>query len=352
VQTVDLEYSLPQELIAQAPLDERDASRLLYLDRSRDKIAHHTIRDLPTLLEPSLIVLNDTKVIPARLFGRKPTGGLVELLLVERVSESGCSETWRALIRSSKGLRPGVCIDVADGDLTILVERREASGQFLVCLKAERPIEEVLSRRGAIPLPPYIRREPNQEDADRYQTIYAKNAGAVAAPTAGLHISERLMADLKKRGHEFAYLTLHVGPGTFTPVRAESLTEHIMHSERFIVPTATVEAIERAKRTGRQVLAVGTTVVRALESLFGLEKESRAGMRETAIFIYPPYRFQVVDAMLTNFHLPRSTLLALVMAFASPEMIRKSYEAAIEARYRFFSYGDAMLIQGIKQELS
>jgi S-adenosylmethionine:tRNA ribosyltransferase-isomerase len=350
VQTTELQYSLPQELIAQAPLAERDASRLLYVDRSHGVYHHRSIRELPQLLVPSLIVLNDTKVIPARILAHKPTGGRVELLLIERVSQLSGEQRWLAMSRSSKGVRPGLSLEAADGELQIAIENREKSGRFLICLRAHQPIDALLSRCGTLPLPPYIRRPPNSQDLDRYQTIYAKNEGAVAAPTAGLHLSQAIMAELEARGCEFAFLTLHIGPGTFTPVRTDSLNEHAMHSERFEVPAKTFEAVRQAKRTGRQVLAVGTTVVRALESVCDSDDAYRAGMQRTSLFIYPPYRFKVVDALLTNFHLPRSTLLAMVMAFAGSELIRRCYAAAVEARYRFFSYGDAMLIQGAQRE--
>lgn len=349
MQTAELSYSLPQELIAQAPLGERDASRMLFIDRSQGVYQHRTIRELPCVVSPSLIVLNDTKVIPARIFAKKPTGGRVELLLVERISQSSGEQKWLAMSRSSKGVRPGLALEAAEGELQIAIENREQSGRFLVCLRARQSIDALISRCGTVPLPPYIRRPPDNQDLDRYQTIYAKSEGAVAAPTAGLHFSKAIMAELEARGSEFAFLTLHIGPGTFTPVRTDSLNEHAMHSERFEVPVKTFEAVRRAKEEGRQVLAVGTTAVRALESICDSDETYRPGMQQTSLFIYPPYRFKVVDALLTNFHLPRSTLLALVMAFAGPDLIRRSYAAAVEARYRFFSYGDAMLIQGAQQ---
>jgi len=350
VQTDELSYSLPQELIAQAPLAERDASRLLYVDRSQGIYQHRLIRELPQLVVPSLIVLNDTKVIPARIFAYKPTGGRVELLLIERVSQTPGEQSWLAMLRSSKSVREGLSLEAADGELRITIEKREKTGRFLIRISAQQPIDSLLSRCGTVPLPPYIRRQPNSQDRDRYQTIYAKNEGAVAAPTAGLHLSKAIMAELEARGCEFAFLTLHIGPGTFTPVRTDALDQHTMHSERFEIPAKTFRAVRQAKRTGRQVLAVGTTVVRALESACDSDDAYRCGMQPTSLFIYPPYRFKVVDALLTNFHLPRSTLLAMVMAFAGSELIRQCYAAAVEARYRFFSYGDAMLIQGAQQD--
>jgi len=342
----ELDYKLPAELIAQRPLPERDASRLIHIDLASGTFTHRMIRDLPELLPPSLMALNDTKVIPARLLCRKATGGRAELLLVERLGAGGSDEHWIALGRTSKGLRPGADLEVAGGELRVTIEKRLEAGQLEVRLCANEPIERVLSRRGLVPLPPYIRRDADQDDAERYQTVYAQKVGAVAAPTAGLHLSRRLLAELEARGHRFARLTLHIGPGTFAPVRGESLLEHHMHQERYELPEQTVEAIERAKRDGRQVLAVGTTAVRALESAADAGGRLQPGSRATSLFIYPPYEFRVVDSLLTNFHLPRSTLLALVMAFAGRELIKRVYAAAVESGYRFFSYGDAMLIQG------
>ena len=346
MRTEELDYKLPAALIAQRPLPERDASRLLYVDRASGTFTHRWIRELPELLPPSLMVLNDTKVIPARLWCRKATGGRVELLLVERLGASGSEESWIALGRTSKGLRTGACLEVAGGELRVSVEKRLDAGRLEVRLSADEPIERVLSRCGVVPLPPYIRREADRDDAERYQTVYAQKEGAVAAPTAGLHLSRRLLAELEARGHRLATLTLHIGPGTFAPVRGESLAEHHMHQERYELPERTVEAIERAKREGRQVLAVGTTAVRVLESAADSGGKLQPGSRATSLFIYSPYKFRVVDSLLTNFHLPRSTLLALVMAFTGREPITRAYAAAVESGYRFFSYGDAMLIQG------
>jgi S-adenosylmethionine:tRNA ribosyltransferase-isomerase len=341
----ELDYDLPEALIAQHPLPERDGSRLLLVDRTRDDIEHRFIRDLPDLLPPSLIVLNDTKVIPARLIGRKASGGRAELLLVERLGQSGFEERWLALGRTSKGLRKGVILEVGSDELEITIAARREGGYVETILRAREPIERVLARLGRVPLPPYIRREPDDNDAERYQTVYANQQGAVAAPTAGLHLSRRLLDALATGGHQLAYLTLHVGPGTFAPIRADFLAMHPMHQERYHLPEQTVQAIAHAKREGRQVLAVGTTVVRVLESAVDKNGLPQPGSRQTSLLIYPPYEFRVVDALLTNFHLPRSTLLALVMAFAGKELVRRAYAAAVETGYRFFSYGDAMLIQ-------
>jgi S-adenosylmethionine:tRNA ribosyltransferase-isomerase len=343
----ELDYELPEGSIAQAPLAERDAARLLCVPRG-DGFAHHRVRELPELLAPSLIVLNDTRVIPARLFGHKPSGGRVELLLIERISSIAPAERWRALGRASKGLRKGERIAIGDGTLVAHVLAPQAPTGMLEVelLAASGTATDAIERLGAMPLPPYIRRAAEAEDTSRYQTVYAAQPGAVAAPTAGLHFTESLLEALRARGHQLAYVTLHVGPGTFAPLRSDDLREHVMHEERFEIPSATSEAIARARREGRQVLAIGTTVVRALESAADEPGGVAAGAAQTSIFIYPPYRFRVVDALLTNFHLPRSTLLALVMAFAGIERTRAAYRTAIESGYRFYSYGDAMLIGG------
>jgi S-adenosylmethionine:tRNA ribosyltransferase-isomerase len=264
--------------------------------------------------------------------------------LVERISSIGPSELWRALGRASKGLRPDERIALGDGTLLAHVRTAQGpTGMVEVELVAQAgSATDAIERLGAMPLPPYIRRAAEAQDASRYQTVYAAQPGAVAAPTAGLHFTEGLLEALRARGHELAYVTLHVGPGTFAPLRSDDLREHVMHEERFEIPAATSAAIARARRDGRQVLAVGTTVVRALESA-ARPSDVAPGAAATSIFIYPPYRFRVVDALLTNFHLPRSTLLALVMAFGGVERMRAAYRAAIDGGYRFYSYGDAML---------
>ena len=348
-----LEYELPEELIAQAPLADRTASRMLCLRREGSELEHRQVSELPRLLPPALFVLNDTKVIPARLFLRKPSGGRVEFLLVERVGALGPSanvETWLALGRTHKGVRVGMELQSDEAWLSAKVLELPGGGEVVLELRArEGDVQSALGHVGQLPLPPYIRRSPDEADLIRYQTVFAAHAGAVAAPTAGLHLSQELMAGLRAAGHELAYVTLHVGPGTFAPLRAADLREHRMHAERYVVPEATAVAIAEAKRTGRPVVAVGTTVVRTLEARAA---ESGGvvtpGEGKTAIFIYPPYTFRVVDALLTNFHLPRSTLLALVMAFAGRDNTLSAYRAAVAERYRFFSYGDAMLIRGLQ----
>jgi S-adenosylmethionine:tRNA ribosyltransferase-isomerase len=346
VRIEELDYDLPAELIAQAPLDERDGSRLLCLHRSSGSVEHARFRDLPERLAPSLLVLNDTRVFPARLLGRRATGGRAELLLLEPLGPGKEREQgWIAMARPIRAMRAGSGIDIEGGELQAVVQKRLENGRVEVLLRAGRAVQEAVEEQGLVPLPPYIRRAPNRLDSERYQTVYAEKPGAVAAPTAGLHFTEELLAELRARGHGIARITLHVGPGTFSPVRTDSLPEHHMHAERFEVPERTSEAITEARRQGRQVLAVGTTVVRALESMVEENGGVRPGSGSTSLFIYPPYRFRAVDALLTNFHLPRSTLLALVMAFAGVEPVRRAYFEAVASGYRFFSYGDAMLVQ-------
>lgn len=345
METDELDYDLPESLIAQRPAEDRDAARLLLVRRGDGAPVHHHVRDLPSLLRPALFVVNDTRVIPARLFGRKESGGKVELLLVQRHGLPGTEETWMAMGRASKPIRAGAHIQV-DGGLRVLVEEKLEGGRLRLRLTSDRPVAEVLEAVGHVPLPPYVRRDDEDSDRERYQTVFAREDGAVAAPTAGLHFTERLLTALEAAGHQRVAVTLHVGPGTFRPVSAARLEDHDMHEERYVVPQATVEAIAAAKRDGRPVVAVGTTVVRTLESAARPDGSVAAGPGETALLIQPPYAFRVVDALMTNFHLPRSTLLALVMAFGGVEPLRAAYAEAVAARYRFFSYGDAMLIAG------
>jgi S-adenosylmethionine:tRNA ribosyltransferase-isomerase len=339
----DLDYNLPPELIAQQPLPERDASRLLLVDVDAARLEDHRFVELPALLPPSLFVLNDTRVFPARLFGTKGTGGKVELLLLHKVA--GRSDRWLALVRSSKAVRPGMELWLCDGRLRGQVVRTADRGQLEIDLEGAESVDTVIEQLGQVPLPPYIRREAEVADRERYQTIYARKSGAVAAPTAGLHFSERVLRELQSAGHELAYVTLHVGPGTFRPVQAETLDEHVMHAEVYEVPEVTARAVAQARAHGRSIVAVGTTVVRALESSTDSTGNLVPGAGATDLFIRPPYRFRMVDHLVTNFHLPRSTLLALVMAFAGVELTKRAYREAIERRYRFYSYGDAMLIR-------
>lgn len=339
----DLDYELPGGLIAQEPLAKRDASRLLLLDVAADEVEDHLFTELPGLLPPSLFIFNDTRVFPARLLGSKATGGRVELLLLRKTAESG--DHWLAIGRSSKGLREGMELTLCGGRLGARVLRAHDHGQLEVALRADGGVDDLIEQAGEVPLPPYIRRAATEADRTRYQTVYARKPGAVAAPTAGLHFTEGSMDALEEAGHRTAYVTLHVGPGTFRPVQAETLDEHEMHEEAFEVSEATIAAIGRAQSEGRPVVAVGTTVVRTLESSVDAEGHPVAGIGTTRLFIRPPHRFHVVDHLVTNFHLPRSTLLALVMAFAGVELTRRAYRLAADRRYRFYSYGDAMLIR-------
>ncbi|KPK14063.1 MAG: hypothetical protein AMJ62_14160 [Myxococcales bacterium SG8_38] len=340
----DLDYHLPEELIAQEPLGLRDASRLLLVDVDAARVEDHRFTELPRLVPPSLFVFNDTRVFPARLTGRKASGGRVELLLIRKTSGEG--DRWVAMGRSSKGLRQGTELSLGGGRIGARVVRVLDQGQIEVDLAGEGDLDALIEQVGEVPLPPYIRREAGEADRTRYQTVYARKPGAIAAPTAGLHFSEKTLDALKEAGHRMAHVTLHVGPGTFRPVRSDTLDQHEMHEEAYEVPEPTVEAIRQARAKERPIIAVGTTVVRTLESAADAQGHVCAGAGATKLFIRPPYRFRVVDHLVTNFHLPRSTLLALVMAFAGVELTKQAYREAIERRYRFYSYGDAMLIRG------
>jgi S-adenosylmethionine:tRNA ribosyltransferase-isomerase len=336
MRVADFDFDLPAELIAQFPAAERGASRLLHVDASGG-LHDRQFRDLPALLRADdLLVMNDTRVIKARLFGRKATGGKVELL-VERVS--GEFEAL-AFIRASHAPQPGSRIHLAD-DVTVDVLARTDD---LTLLRFPQPVLDVLDRFGRLPLPPYIEHAPTAADEARYQTVYANEPGAVAAPTAGLHFDEAMLATLQAQGVRSARVTLHVGAGTFQPVRVDHIADHRMHSERYTLPPATVDAIAETRERGGRVVAVGTTSLRALESA-ARHGTLHAGSDETDLFITPGYAFRVVDALITNFHLPKSTLLMLVSAFAGVDAIRAAYAHAIAARYRFFSYGDAMFLE-------
>jgi len=350
----DYDYPLPEGLIARHPLDRRDASRLLVLDRRSGARGHRRFTDWPGLLRAGdLLVLNDARVIPARLFGRKRgSGGRVELLLVRPDAETPTDAalqgpagalTWVCLGQASKGLKAGVVVELDGGaEATILDSMGE--GELRVRFAAPESLGALLEHAGTLPLPPYLEREPEDADRTRYQTVYARVAGSVAAPTAGLHLTEAMLADLERRGVERAFVTLDVGPGTFLPVRGEDESQHRMHPERYQVPPATASAFARARRDGRRVVAVGTTVVRTLESAVQPDGSLRPGPGSTTLFIRPGHRFAAVDALLTNFHLPRSTLLMLVSAFAGRDPVLAAYREAVEQHYRLFSYGDAMFI--------
>lgn len=338
MRTADFDFELPPESIAQHAVP-RGESRLLVLDREGPE-RHRTVRDLPALLRPGdLLVLNDTRVIPARLFGRRAGGGRIELLLVERTGE----REWDALAKPGRRARPGTVIEL-EGLTAEVVDKREDGRHRL---RFSEPIEPHLDRLGHIPLPPYIQRPDSSEDRERYQTVFARRPGAIAAPTAGLHFSEELLRGIAAAGVETATVTLHVGIGTFKPVAVERIEEHRMDSERYEVPEAAAEALRRVRAQDGRVVAVGTTVVRTLESaaLASGAGEVRPGEGSTALFITPGFRFQVVDALLTNFHLPRSTLLMLVSAFAGRERVLAAYAEAVREGYRFYSYGDAMLAE-------
>lgn len=339
----DLDYTLPEELIAQEPLLHRDASRLLLVDVDAEQVEDHRFTELPNLLPPSLFIFNDTRVFPARLIGRKTSGGKVELLLIRKTSGEG--DRWVAMGRSSKALRRGMDLSLCGGLIGARVVRILEQGRLEVDLAGEGDVDALIERLGEVPLPPYIRRQAGEADRSRYQTVYARKSGAVAAPTAGLHFSEQTLEALEEAGHRKAHVTLHVGPGTFRPVQSDTLDQHEMHEETYDVSESTAAAIREARAEGRPIVAVGTTVVRTLESAVGAQGDIRAGAGATNLFIRPPYRFRVIDHLVTNFHLPRSTLLALVMAFAGIELTKQAYREAIERRYRFYSYGDAMLIR-------
>lgn len=342
------DYDLPPELIAQEPAAERELARLMVL--RDDAVVHARIADLAAHVPAgSLVVLNDTKVIRARILGTKETsGGKAEVFLVRRDRDPDSDrERWRAMTRSSKPMRIGSRI--VSGALVIEIVGVADDGLFVVELTTRDPsitIDQALRESGRVPLPPYIKREVRREDEDRYQTVFARSEGAVAAPTAGLHLTRELLARLEAQQCEVATCTLHVGLGTFQPVTAPDLDDHVMHSESFEIPESLAKAVARARERGAPVLAVGTTVVRALESAADPKREGHVlpCATETRILIQPGYEFRVVDRLLTNFHLPKSTLLALVSAFAGTERVLRAYREAVEQRYRFFSYGDAMLL--------
>jgi S-adenosylmethionine:tRNA ribosyltransferase-isomerase len=336
VKLSDLDYELPEELIARHPLATRDGGRLLVVDPGDGTITHAAVVALTTLIPAgAILVVNDTRVIPARLRAVKPTGGRVEFLLVRALDPD--ARRWTALGRASKALREGTIVRVAEG-FEVRIDGRD-EGSLYVTLLTDDPWRAI-ETHGEVPLPPYLRRTPDANDRERYQTIYAREPGAVAAPTAGLHFTEAMFEALAARGVERVAVTLHVGPGTFAPVLVDDLDHHAMHAERYHVSEETAVRLEQARREGRPVVAVGTTVVRTLESW------AASGERhgDTRLLIQPGYSFRVVDALVTNLHLPRSTLIALVMAFAGVDLTRRAYTEAVRARYRFFSYGDAMFV--------
>jgi len=334
----DFDFPLPAELIAQRPPPLRGASRLLTLNGVTGEFADRMFVDLPTLIAPGdVLVFNDTRVLKARLHGRKSTGGQVEIM-IERILDEHHA---MAMMRASHAPQAGALLDL-DGGAQVRVVGRDG-GFYRLEFLGDTTVQGVLAERGEIPLPPYITRSADGEDERRYQTVYAREPGAVAAPTAGLHFDDAMLQRLRDAGAEVAFLTLHVGAGTFQPVRSRTIEEHVMHRERYELPAATVAAVERARARGGRVTAIGTTSLRALEAA-ALGGGLRAGAGETALFIRPGFPFRVVDRLLTNFHLPRSTLLMLVAAFAGLDNVLRAYRHAVARRYRFFSYGDAMLI--------
>ncbi|WP_457627055.1 tRNA preQ1(34) S-adenosylmethionine ribosyltransferase-isomerase QueA [Persephonella sp.] len=331
----DFDYHLPKELIAKYPVEPRDSCRLMVLDRKDGSIQHRIFRDIVDYLEEGdTLVLNDTKVIPARLKGKKKTGASIEVFLLRPLSD----DVWEALVKNLKRLKEGQEIIFGEDFRGELLEKGE-DGKAKVRLIGN-DINSLIKRYGHIPLPPYMEREDEEEDKNHYQTVFARKEGAVASPTAGLHFTQELLEKIKNMGVNVEFVTLHVGLGTFRPVTVEDFTKHRMHEEYYQIPDRTLEVIKQTKERGKNVVAVGTTVVRTLETY------ALTGKKEgfSDIFIYPPYRFKMVDRLITNFHLPKSTLILLVSAFASREMILNAYNIAVKERYRFFSYGDAMLI--------
>ena len=341
MKTSDFYFDLPEELIAQDPLEDRTSSRLLVLNKESGQIEHHIFREIKEYLQPGdVLVLNNTKVIPARLLGvKEDTGAHVEVLLLKRHDK----DVWETLVKPGKKCKPGARLSFGDGLLRAEVLDTVEEGNRLIRFEYEGIWEEVLDSLGEMPLPPYITHK--LQDKNRYQTVYAKYDGSAAAPTAGLHFTTDLMKELEEKGVEIVYVTLHVGLGTFRPVKVDNVLEHHMHSEFYQVSEETAEAINKAKREGRRVICVGTTSCRTVESASKEKGVIQAGEGNTEIFIYPGYEFKILDALITNFHLPESTLVMLVSALAGKEQVLYAYGEAIKERYRFFSFGDAMFIQ-------
>jgi S-adenosylmethionine:tRNA ribosyltransferase-isomerase len=342
LKTSDFDYELPRELIAQYPAERRDESRLLVLGRRTGSIEHRVFRDVVSYLEPrDVLVLNESRVFPARFLGAKRgTGGRVEMFLLRELSPF----RWEVLVKPAARIREGTVVEFGSGRMSARVVRVLPAGRREVELVLSGDVHRAIEEYGQVPLPPYIEREPEELDSERYQTVYARVEGAVAAPTAGLHFTEELLAKLASRGIASARLVLHVGLGTFRPVASEDPDEHEMEEERYEVSRDTAGTINAARASGGRVVAVGTTSVRVLETVADADGRVRPGEGSTRLFVRPPYEFRCVDALLTNFHLPRSTLLMLVSAFAGREAVRAAYEEAVRERYRFYSYGDAMLI--------
>ena len=348
----EYDYNLPEELIAQMPADKRDNSRMMVLNRKDRTISHKHFYDIVDLIEPNtLLVMNNTKVLPARLIGHKDTGAKIEVFLLKQNSKMQDEhENWEVLIKPSKRVKPDTIIKISDELSVRAIKRLEENGEWLVELIFNgNNVLDVLHRNGNIPLPPYIERKiPNEDlkklDFERYQTVYAKDEGSVAAPTAGLHFTKEILKKLENKGVELAYVTLNVGLGTFRPVQCENVENHKMHSETFEISEKAAEQINRAKAEGKKIVAVGTTTVRTLETAYKKFGCIKACHDHSELFIHPPYEFKVIDNLITNFHLPKSTLLMLVSALAGKDFIFEAYKEAIENKYRFFSYGDCMYI--------
>lgn len=339
MKTHDFYYDLPQELIAQTPLEQRDASRLMVLNRQTGEISHRHFHDIPDYLNPGdCLVMNDSRVLPARLLGHRPTGGMAEVLLLRDLG----NKCWECLVKPGRKLQPGSTVIFGDGELTATVRDVQEDGNRVVEFHYEGIFLEILERLGKMPLPPYIKAE--LADQERYQTVYSREVGSAAAPTAGLHFTKELLEEIRAKGVKTAFVTLHVGLGTFRPVKAEEITEHHMHSELCMMSAETADILNETRKNGGRIVCVGTTSCRTLESLVGEDGTFCAASRWTDIFIYPGYRFRAMDALITNFHLPESTLVMLVSAFAGREHVLHAYEEAVKERYRFFSFGDAMFI--------
>ncbi len=340
MRTADFDYSLPPELIAQVPVEPRDSSRLLVLDRASRSLTHRTFSDLADYLESGdCLAVNETRVMPARLLGRKAaSGGAVEILLIAPLPDG----TWEAMVKPGRRLMPGARIEFDPPIMSAVIEGVLPEGRRSVRLEFTGDAIDAIKQVGTVPLPPYIRKP--LADSERYQTVYAATEKSVAAPTAGLHFTARLLEEIKRAGIEMAAVDLTVGPGTFQPVRMDEIEDHIMHSEAFELPAAAAGVINRIRCAGGRIVAVGTTSARVLETMAKANGTVRAGAGATDLFIYPGYKFKAVDALVTNFHLPRSTLLMLVCAFAGRELIMKAYKEAVAERYRFYSFGDAMVI--------
>ena len=341
MKTDDFDYELPLELIAQVPLKERDSSRLMVLDRKTGEITHEVFSNIINYLEKGdVLALNDTKVMPARIIGAKTdTGAVIELLLLKNIQK----DSWEVLAKPAKRVRVGTEISFGDGALKCTCTKIGEDGIREVTFKYDGIFYEILDKLGTMPLPPYIKEK--LKDKDRYQTVYAKNIGSAAAPTAGLHFTKKLLKDIEAKGVEICYITLHVGLGTFRPVNVEDVTKHKMHSEFYQMDAKTADILNNAKKSGHRIISVGTTTTRTLETIMNKYNSFKETSGWTDIFIYPGYEFKAIDALITNFHLPKSTLIMLVSAFATKDIILNAYKEAVKNKYRFFSFGDAMFIK-------